>query len=138
MRIREPKTTALIFASGKMVVTGAKSEDDSRLASRKYARIIQKLGFEAKFTEFKIQNIVGSCDVRFPIRLEGLAYGHGVYSSYEPEVSSGDDLSPTSTVWASLLIHRLGPLYNSSSLASFTAWSSRRWCSSFSSRARSC
>lgn len=44
MRIREPKTTALIFASGKMVVTGAKSEDDSKLASRKYARIIQKVG----------------------------------------------------------------------------------------------
>ncbi|KAJ2520731.1 TATA-binding protein (TBP), partial [Coemansia sp. RSA 1937] len=45
MRIREPKTTALIFASGKMVVTGAKSEDDSKLAARKYARIVQKLGF---------------------------------------------------------------------------------------------
>lgn len=86
MRIREPKTTALIFASGKMVVTGAKSEDDSRLASRKYARIVQKLGFDAKFSEFKIQNIVGSCDVRFPIRLEGLAYSHGQFSSYEPEV----------------------------------------------------
>lgn len=89
MRIREPKTTALIFASGKMVVTGAKSEDDSRLASRKYARIIQKLGFDARFSEFKIQNIVGSCDVRFPIRLEGLAYSHGVYSSYEPELFPG-------------------------------------------------
>lgn len=62
MRIREPKTTALVFASGKMVVTGAKSEDDSRLASRKYARIIQKLGFNASFKDFKIQNIVGSCD----------------------------------------------------------------------------
>jgi transcription initiation factor TFIID TATA-box-binding protein len=81
MRIREPKTTALIFASGKMVVTGAKSEDDSKLASRKYARIIQKLGFAAKFTDFKIQNIVGSCDVKFPIRLEGLAYSHGHFSS---------------------------------------------------------
>ncbi|WFD01521.1 TATA-binding protein (TBP) [Malassezia obtusa] len=89
MRIREPKTTALIFASGKMVITGAKSEEDSRLASRKYARIIQKLGFEARFSEFKIQNIVGSCDVRFPIRLEGLAYSHGVYSSYEPELFPG-------------------------------------------------
>ena len=55
MRIRDPKTKALIFASGKMVVTGAKSEDDSKLASRKYARIIQKLGFDAKFSEFKIQ-----------------------------------------------------------------------------------
>jgi len=89
MRIRDPKTTALIFASGKMVVTGAKSEDDSKLASRKYARIIQKLGFNAKFTDFKIQNIVGSCDVKFPIRLEGLAFSHGTFSSYEPELFPG-------------------------------------------------
>ncbi|XP_034218620.1 TATA-box-binding protein isoform X2 [Prunus dulcis] len=49
MRIREPKTTALIFASGKMVCTGAKSEQQSKLAARKYARIIQKLGFPAQF-----------------------------------------------------------------------------------------
>lgn len=35
MRIREPKTTALIFASGKMVCTGAKSESDSKLAAKK-------------------------------------------------------------------------------------------------------
>lgn len=52
----------------------------------RYARIIQKLGFDAKFSEFKIQNIVGSTDVKFPIRLEGLAYAHGAFSSYEPEV----------------------------------------------------
>lgn len=56
-----------------MVVTGVKSEDDKRLSSCKYARIIQKLGFAAKFSEFKIQNIVGSCDDMFSIRLEGLA-----------------------------------------------------------------
>ena len=89
MRIRDPKTTALIFASGKMVVTGAKSEDDSKLASRKYALIIQKLGFNAKFTDFKIQNIVGSCDIKFPIRLEGLASRHHHFSSYEPELFPG-------------------------------------------------
>ena len=89
MRIREPKTTALIFASGKMVVTGAKSEEFCRLAARKYARIIQKLGFPARFSEFKIQNIVGSCDIKFPIRLEGLAFSHGHYSSYEPELFPG-------------------------------------------------
>jgi len=81
MRIRDPKTTALIFASGKMVCTGAKSEDASRLAARKYARIIQKLGFPTKFTDFKIQNIVGSTDVKFPIRLEGLSIAHAHYSS---------------------------------------------------------
>eukprot|EP01103_Thecamoeba_quadrilineata_P008178 TRINITY_DN17949_c0_g1_i1.p1 TRINITY_DN17949_c0_g1~~TRINITY_DN17949_c0_g1_i1.p1 ORF type:complete len:231 (-),score=36.33 TRINITY_DN17949_c0_g1_i1:140-832(-) len=89
MRIRDPKTTALIFASGRMVCTGAKSEELSRQAARKYARIIQKLGFPAKFTDFKIQNIVGSCDVKFPIKLEGLAYAHHHYSTYEPELFPG-------------------------------------------------
>eukprot|EP01094_Clydonella_sp_ATCC50884_P030164 TRINITY_DN973_c0_g2_i1.p1 TRINITY_DN973_c0_g2~~TRINITY_DN973_c0_g2_i1.p1 ORF type:complete len:253 (+),score=94.59 TRINITY_DN973_c0_g2_i1:64-822(+) len=89
MRIREPKTTALIFASGKMVCTGAKNEALSKLAARKYARIVQKLGFAAKFTDFRIQNIVASCDVKFPIRLEGLAFSHNRYSSYEPELFPG-------------------------------------------------
>lgn len=89
MRIRDPKTTALIFASGKMVVTGAKSEQAGRLAARKYARIIQKLGFEASFKDFKIQNVVASCDVKFPIRLEGLAFSHGFFCSYEPELFPG-------------------------------------------------
>jgi len=89
MRIREPRTTALIFSSGKMVCTGAKSEDDAKLAARKYARIIQKLGFPAKFLDFKIQNMVGSCDVRFPIRLEGLVLTHAQFSSYEPELFPG-------------------------------------------------
>ena len=74
-----------------MVCTGAKSEADSRLAARKYARIIQKLGFsDVKFNEFKIQNMVGSCDVKFPIRLEGLMYNEGqLFANYEPEIFPG-------------------------------------------------
>lgn len=90
IRIREPKTTALVFTSGKMVCTGAKSEEQSKLAARKYARMIQKLGYESvKFKDFKIQNIVGSCDVRFPIRLEGLQIAHSQFCSYEPELFPG-------------------------------------------------
>ena len=41
MRIRDPKTTALIFRSGKMVCTGAKSEQDSLTAAKKYAKILR-------------------------------------------------------------------------------------------------
>jgi transcription initiation factor TFIID TATA-box-binding protein len=89
MRIREPKTTALIFSSGKMVVTGAKDEAQARNAARKFTRIIQKIDFPAKFSEFKIQNLVASVDVKFPIRLEGLAQKHFQFSSYEPEVFPG-------------------------------------------------
>lgn len=36
-----------------------------------------------------VKNIVGSCDVKFPIRLEKLAYAHAHYSSYEPELFPG-------------------------------------------------
>ena len=138
MRIRDPRTTALIFRTGKMVVTGAKSKKDSHTASRKYARIIQKLGFaDVKFKEYasppsplappystsqlplpaphtpnvlpcmasltwiarslpanppiryKVQNMVGSCDVKFPIRLEGLHYNQQPFSQYEPEMFPG-------------------------------------------------
>ena len=55
-----------------MVCTGAKSEEASLIASRKYARMIQKMGFNVSFKDFKIQNIVGSCDVKFPIKLDTL------------------------------------------------------------------
>lgn len=37
---------------------------------------------QAKFLDFKIQNMVGSCDVKFPIRLEGLVLTHGQFSRY--------------------------------------------------------
>ena len=63
--MREPKTTALVFASGKMVVTGAKSVTDVKFAAKKFTKLMQKLGFPAKFKEFKVQNVVGSCDVKF-------------------------------------------------------------------------
>lgn len=89
MRIRSPRTTALIFSSGKMVCTGAKSEEDSIQAARRYARVIQKLGFQAKFLDFKIQNMVGSADVHFKIQLEALALRHETYCSYEPELFPG-------------------------------------------------
>ena len=89
MRIKEPKTTALIFSSGKMVCTGARTEEESKQASRTYAKIILKLGFPVKFAEFTVQNIVASCDVKFPIRLEGLASSYLKFCSYEPEMFPG-------------------------------------------------
>lgn len=89
MRIREPRTTALIFASGKMIVTGAKSKEDSIAAARKYTAIIQKVGYPARFEQYKIQNMTATCDVGFPIRLEGFVYAHSANATYEPELFPG-------------------------------------------------
>ena len=54
MRIREPKTTALVFTSGKMVCTGAKSEEFSQEASKKFCKAIKKVGYNVALKDFKI------------------------------------------------------------------------------------
>ncbi|KAK4224317.1 TATA-box-binding protein, partial [Podospora fimiseda] len=89
MRIREPRSTSLIFASGKMVITGAKPESLARLAARKHARAIQKAGYNTQFKDFKVQNFVGSCATGFYVRLEGIAREHDRFARYEPEVFPG-------------------------------------------------
>jgi len=93
MRIREPdKSTALIFSSGKMVCTGAKSEELSRTAARSYSKTIKKIGYpRVSLTDFKIQNMVGSADVCFQVSLEALSNSRafGKMSRYEPEQFPG-------------------------------------------------
>lgn len=73
------------------------SEEQSRLAARKYARVVQKLGFPAKFLDFKIQNMVGSCDVKFPIRLEGLVLTHQQFSRSVHFVDCNVKINATNT-----------------------------------------
>lgn len=89
MRILSPRTTALAFASGNMVCTGAKTEDLSRLASRKYVRLLQKHGVPVSFRDFKIQNIVAAANVGRTIKLNELAEMYGPYVSYEPDLFPG-------------------------------------------------
>ena len=43
MRIREPRTTALIFSTGRIVITGAKSEQAVMLAARIFEKAVQKV-----------------------------------------------------------------------------------------------
>lgn len=90
MRIRHPKTTALIFASGKMVCTGAKTEEESETAAKQYAKNIRKVGNkDVRISDFTIQNIVGSHDVGFQIKLETLLNRFLKHSKYDPEFFPG-------------------------------------------------
>lgn len=89
IRIREPRTTALAFASGNMVCTGAKTEIQSRLAGRKYVRILQKHGIPVSFRNFKIQNIVASAEIPHTLKLLELSRAYGPYVSYEPDLFPG-------------------------------------------------
>ena len=90
LRFRSPKATALVYSNGKVMLTGSRSEEDARTACKKVAVIVSKCNHpNVRFAEFKIENIVASTDVRFPVRLEGLAYEHRASCSYEPELFPG-------------------------------------------------
>ena len=89
MRIRDPRCTVLLFESGKIVCTGAKSMNDAKTAAMRCARVVQHLGFQVHYGEFKLQNVVGSVDVKFPIRLEGLTMAHKEFSDFNPEIFPG-------------------------------------------------
>lgn len=90
LRFRSPRCTALVYSNGKVMVTGSRSEEDARTACKKVAVIVSKCDHpNVRFAEFKIENIVASTDVRYPVRLEGLAYEHRASCSYEPELFPG-------------------------------------------------
>lgn len=86
LRLLEPKVTALAFSTGKMVVCGAKHESLATLGVRKFARILQKIGNDVQLTDFRINNMLGTCDLKFPIRLEDLNENHAQFSRFEPEI----------------------------------------------------
>ena len=86
LRLLEPKVTALAFSTGKMVVCGAKHETLASLGVRKFARILQKIGNDIQLKDFRINNMLGTCDLKFPIRLEDLNDNHAQFSRYEPEI----------------------------------------------------
>lgn len=89
IRLHTPRTTALVFASGNIVCTGAKTELQSRLASRMCARLLQKIGLNVMFKNFSIQNIVASASAGYPVKLREMASEHTQASSYEPELFPG-------------------------------------------------
>ncbi|KYH39793.1 MAG: TATA-box binding protein [Candidatus Bathyarchaeota archaeon B26-2] len=88
-RLKKPKTATLIFNSGKMVCTGAKSEKEARRAVLKVVRELKKSGIVIiGKPELKIQNIVASANLGGLIDLEKSAYVLGK-TMYEPEQFPG-------------------------------------------------
>jgi len=88
-RLKRPKTATLIFSTGKMVCTGAKSEKLARSAVRKVVRELKKQDvIILKNPEIVVQNIVASANLQGRIDLETAA---DVLDNvmYEPEQFPG-------------------------------------------------
>ncbi|OMO60885.1 TATA-box binding protein [Corchorus olitorius] len=67
-----------------------KSVQDSKRAAKRYARIVQKLGFNVVLKDFKIQNMVASVALSAPVKVVELSHSdHFMFITYEPEIFPG-------------------------------------------------
>ena len=88
-RLKRPKTATLIFNSGKMVCTGAKSEKEARGAIMKVVKELKKGGIIIiSKPDLKVVNIVASASLGGMIDLEKAAFTLGK-TMYEPEQFPG-------------------------------------------------
>ena len=89
MRIKEPKTSALLFTSGRVVCTGAKDISCAKESIRKIIDSLEKVNVKIMIEPIlKVQNLVGSGELGVGINLNMLAMNLN-NTEYEPEQFPG-------------------------------------------------
>jgi len=88
-RMSKPKAAALIFGSGKIVCTGARSIEDVNLVFKKVISVIRSVGTKVpKNFKVQVENIVASSKLEGNLNLDTIAFNLDD-SEYEPEQFPG-------------------------------------------------
>lgn len=90
-RLKDPKTATLLFRSGKLVCTGAKTYEQVERTIETVVANVRKAGIDIpKAPVFEVQNIVASADLGQPVNLTSVVISLGLERvEYEPEVFPG-------------------------------------------------
>jgi len=88
-RLAKPKAAALIFGSGKIVCTGARSIKDVNAVFKKVVSIVERSGSKVpKSFKIQVENIVASARLNAKLNLDTIAFNLES-SEYEPEQFPG-------------------------------------------------
>lgn len=90
-RLKEPKTSVLIFRSGKIVSTGARTLEDVEKCVQNVVKDLKSKGFNVyDKPKVDVQNIVSSADYGCEVNLNSTAVTLGLEKvEYEPEQFPG-------------------------------------------------
>ena len=89
MRLKNPKAAALIFSSGKIVCTGAKSPSDAKVVVSKIVKRMNRLGIKIpRNYKVRLENIVASAKLDRELNLNNIAFTLE-NTEYEPEQFPG-------------------------------------------------
>jgi len=89
IKIKRPKLTALIFETGRMVLTGSSSENVAMNAVQVFYNMLKEIHPDLLITSVQIQNIVASAQLSKYIDLEKILKAYPVSSHYSPELFPG-------------------------------------------------
>lgn len=68
MRKTKPKSTILVFKSGRMIIIGSESESDAEKAARAAIKDVSKaVNLKLKMADFKVTNIVANASLGYII-----------------------------------------------------------------------
>ncbi|MBU4300131.1 MAG: TATA-box-binding protein [Nanoarchaeota archaeon] len=88
-RIKEPKASTLIFTTGKIICSGAKSFDEAKLAITKLIKKFREIGLKVPSEpKTEIVNIVASAELGARLDLNKIVFELGE-CEYEPEQFPG-------------------------------------------------
>jgi len=110
MRIKEPKTSALLFSSGKVVCAGAKSIAEAERSVQKIIGFLKKINIKITVKpKLKVQNFVGAGQLDFDLNLNKLAMKLR-NTEYEPEQFPGLVYKIKTPFYASFLLFSNGKI----------------------------
>lgn len=91
LRLQRPRTTALVFGSGKVVCTGARNEHAALLALHTYFFMVWRLHREARLVSQCVQNIVSSANLHSGVRIDEMSreVALSLQGHYEPDIFPG-------------------------------------------------
>lgn len=85
--VKRKNCTALIYSSGQIVLTGAKSITGGKCTAKRIIKNLQCLTLNAVLTDFKVTNLVGALTLPAPIDINSFCSTVG--GSLEPELFPG-------------------------------------------------
>lgn len=90
-RTEDPKAAMLLFRSGKVVCTGAKSIEEIHQSLWIFFEKLRNAGIEIdRDVEVHFQNLVASADLGYALNLDAVAIGLGLENiEYDPEIFPG-------------------------------------------------
>lgn len=87
-RIKDPKSTALIFSSGRMNCTGTRSMSDTKKVIGIIIKRLEKIGVKTKKPKITVQNIVATGSLGERVDLDEIVF-RAESAEYEPEQFPG-------------------------------------------------